>query len=359
MNDLAGLLIKQYRGLINLELKDLNKVNIFVGPNNCGKTSVLEAISLGIPFNINNSKNLLDVLISRYHGVNFDAFKSIFPLKTKIKDGISICLTLNEAKEELIGTLITSEENIGIDKLGRSNSKFSLDFTYTYVKDIKNNNEKKQDLLRLELKENGNMYSVDWKKQRDNQIETVIPYNYLSFSRFDIAERLLENVDILLGKNQRKDLIEALRIFDDSIENFEVIGKERMIKLFSTKFDRPLSLYDYGNGMYKAFFIITAALLSRNGVLLVDEIEAGIHTGALSNFISKLLSVCKLNDVQLFMTTHSLEAIDTILYDCQKDDYIKDIAIYHIKNTEEKTIAKRYSGERLIRLRDNVGFDVR
>lgn len=46
MNDLAGLLIKQYRGLINLELKDLNKVNIFVEPNNCGKTSILEAISL-------------------------------------------------------------------------------------------------------------------------------------------------------------------------------------------------------------------------------------------------------------------------------------------------------------------------
>lgn len=46
MHDLTEILIKQYRGLINLELKNLNKINIFVGPNNCGKTSILEAISL-------------------------------------------------------------------------------------------------------------------------------------------------------------------------------------------------------------------------------------------------------------------------------------------------------------------------
>ena len=359
MNDLAAILIKQYRGLIDLELNNLNKVNVFVGPNNCGKTSVLEAISLGIPFNENNGKNLLDVLISRYHGINFEAFKSIFPLNTKLKDKIAICLTLNEAKEELIGTVITNEENIGIDKLGRSSNNFSLEFTYTYIKNTVNDRLQKQDLLILELKENENRYSVNWQKQKSNQIETIIPYSYLSFSRFDIAERLLENIDILLEKNQRKDLIEALRIFDDSIENFEIIGKSRIIKLFSTKFDKPLSLYDYGNGMYKAFFIITAALLSRNGILLVDEIEAGIHTGALSRFIAKLLSVCRINDVQLFMTTHSLEAIDTILYDCQNDKCINDIAIYHIKNTEKKTTARRYSGEKMMRLRDNVGFDVR
>ena len=38
--------IEAYRGLKNLELKDLKKVNIFVGPNNCGKTSILESIIL-------------------------------------------------------------------------------------------------------------------------------------------------------------------------------------------------------------------------------------------------------------------------------------------------------------------------
>ena len=381
MHDLTEILIKQYRGLINLELKNLNKINIFVGPNNCGKTSILEAISLGIPYSRSNNKNLLDVLISRYHGVNLEAFQSIFPLETPKKNEINVLLTLNETEEKSIETKITSKENMNIDNLGRSSNLFNLNFMYTtYIKKTENDIDaakqytfssfaqfkaiendiiSKNDLVSLELKENENGYSVSWKKQNTNKNKIIIPYSYLSFSRFDIAERLLDNIDVLLEKNQRKDLIEALQIFDNSIKNFEVIGKNRIIKLFSTKFDKPLSLYDYGNGMYKAFFIITATLLSKNGILLIDEIEAGIHTKALTRFMTKLLSVCKINNVQLFMTTHSLEAIDTILYDCQYDNCIDDIAIYHIKNTEKKTDVKRYNGEKMKRLRDNIGFDVR
>ena len=36
--------IGRYRGIEDLEIKDLANVNIFVGPNNCGKTSILEAV---------------------------------------------------------------------------------------------------------------------------------------------------------------------------------------------------------------------------------------------------------------------------------------------------------------------------
>lgn len=36
--------IGAYRGIENLQLNDLRDINIFVGPNNCGKTSILEAI---------------------------------------------------------------------------------------------------------------------------------------------------------------------------------------------------------------------------------------------------------------------------------------------------------------------------
>ena len=38
--------IKNYKNLKNLELDSLGKVNLFIGKNNTGKTSLLEAISL-------------------------------------------------------------------------------------------------------------------------------------------------------------------------------------------------------------------------------------------------------------------------------------------------------------------------
>lgn len=37
--------------------------------------------------------------------------------------------------------------------------------------------------------------------------------------------------------------------------------------------------------MYKAFYIAVAALLAKDGILLVDEVETGIHNKALEHFI--------------------------------------------------------------------------
>ena len=155
----------------------------------------------------------------------------------------------------------------------------------------------------------------------------------------------------------RRELLEILKIFDDRIVNFEIVGKDRTIKLFRENQNIPLTLFDYGNGMYKAFFIATSALLAQDGILLVDEIEAGIHNKALKDFIGKLLQVCIKKNVQVFMTTYSLEAIDIVLSDCQYR--LDDLAVYHIRNKEKKTLARRYSGKKLLNLRNEIGFDVR
>ena len=38
--------IENFRGIKKLEVKDLNSINIFVGKNNSGKSSILEALFL-------------------------------------------------------------------------------------------------------------------------------------------------------------------------------------------------------------------------------------------------------------------------------------------------------------------------
>ena len=46
MMNLENVTIHQFRGLRDLELKNLGRINLFVGINNSGKTSVLEALSV-------------------------------------------------------------------------------------------------------------------------------------------------------------------------------------------------------------------------------------------------------------------------------------------------------------------------
>ena len=43
---LKKLYIDRYRGIKNLKVEELKSVNLVVGDNNCGKTSVLEAMQL-------------------------------------------------------------------------------------------------------------------------------------------------------------------------------------------------------------------------------------------------------------------------------------------------------------------------
>jgi AAA15 family ATPase/GTPase len=91
--------IKGYRGIETMELTELGQVNIFVGNNNSGKTSILEAISiLCDPLNslqwlsISKRKSRGNVL---YLGSDSDleSIKWMFPQKNDFSDEQSYQLT--------------------------------------------------------------------------------------------------------------------------------------------------------------------------------------------------------------------------------------------------------------------------
>ncbi len=347
---IQDFVVNSYRGIESLNLEGLNKINIFVGPNNCGKTSILEAIILSGLFD--DVDLLVDTLISRYHGFSPEHFESIFPVGRKPV----ICLKSRMyGSDNVLHTHLLYEkgQRINKDESAIRSNIFELRFLYGY----EGVNEEKQDKFFVRFEEGEDAYKVEIGKSSDNVLELHIPCKFVSFSRFESAARLINDIDKILDRNLRQELISILKIFDDKITNFEIVGKDRTIKLFKENQDTPLTLYDYGNGMYKAFFIATSALLSKDGILLVDEIEAGIHSKALKNFLEKLLAVCVANNVQVFMTMHSLESIDIILDDCR--DRLNDVSIYHIRNQEKNTVAKKYNGEKLSKLRNEIGFDVR
>lgn len=342
--------IGAYRGLKELEIKELKNINVFVGPNNCGKTSILEAIILSVLFE--KTEPLMDILLSRYHDFSPELFVALFPerqesvidLWSRIdheEKMLHTCLTYKK-----IGQVIANKDEIEI------HDAYELKFDYSM-------NSEDHDYFRLRIVTENDEYIINWEKSKENKLDMRmnVPCRFISFSRFDRSGQFLKTLDELLNKNLRQELLEILQIFDAQIENFEIVGSKRVIKLFRKGEKTPLTLYDYGNGMYKAFYIAISALMAKDGILLVDEVEAGIHNKALECFIQKLIVVCEKNNVQLFFTTHSLEAIDILLNDCK--DKLNDVAFYHVRNSQNKSVAKRYDGEKLLSLRNEIGFDIR
>jgi AAA15 family ATPase/GTPase len=83
-----------------------------------------------------------------------------------------------------------------------------------------------------------------------------------------------------------------------------------------------------------------------------------------------LVKACKQYDVQLFATTHSLEAIDSILSafleskEVQEnteewEEILKNLVTYRLVQKDTATLVKRFSGEELADIRYDFGQDVR
>lgn len=54
MSKLNAMHIQNFRGLTDVSLNNFSKINVFVGENNAGKTSLLEAIYFVKPLRINS-----------------------------------------------------------------------------------------------------------------------------------------------------------------------------------------------------------------------------------------------------------------------------------------------------------------
>ena len=118
----------------------------------------------------------------------------------------------------------------------------------------------------------------------------------------------------------------------------------------------PLSIF--GDALRRAVLLAsTLHALKGGGVLLIDEIETGIHVSALQRVFAWLANAAKQFDVQIIATTHSLEAVDAIAQSV--NDRIDDLVTFHLDQTEQETRVKRIPGELLLRLRRERGLDVR
>ena len=112
----------------------------------------------------------------------------------------------------------------------------------------------------------------------------------------------------------------------------------------------------FGEGLRRVFEIGLLFAGVRGGVLLIDEFENAIHTELLVEFTRLVQDLAAALDVQVFLSTHSKEAIDAfVLNECRTEDVIG----YAINRTDETAQVRRYDGAKLRRLHEAVDFDLR
>jgi hypothetical protein len=388
IGSLESITIHKFRGLRDLDLQGLGQINLLVGINNSGKTSVLEALSVYChPLDLRVWLTTARLREQEYRSrtSSLDSLQWLFTRDLSLnaeKNGagiISISATgvfsvkhLKATYEEIEGMVISDKRRRSVagddyppysedDQIGESDDPLEV------RRGLELRVELHTDQLTLfggeeaniveshQLWEHDFLSRVSGRKEPSLATAIVTPSSH----RSDMGQfRLLSEARF---HNFKADVLDLLRQMDCNISDIEILMSPDSI---SSRFNiyiqherlglAPVSTF--GDGVRRLLHIALKLVSVRGGILLIDELESTIHTEALQNSFGWLVKWCKEMDIQLFATTHSLEAVDALL---EATEYESDLVLYRLEQKELKTRVVRHDWNRLKRLREELGQEVR
>lgn len=350
----SSLNISDFRGITNLSIENFANINILVGRNNSGKTTILEGIFL--LSGLRNSSLIANISILR-GGLAItepDEFRFVFNNLELSKNPNLSCLLLDKSKMQLelipkyrssyanfpqpspsIGT--NQSESIFNKRLVNLNGDIdpsieSLEFRSILVNST-GKEEKFTSTIKLEIEKNNINYKTEPEKAGPPiSFKTIFQTTSNNFY-IELAHR----VDKLIQAKSKIELIEGLRVIDERVIDISIssnsviyvdIGGSRLV---------PINIM--GDGIIKFLATIVNIYTSKNGILLIDEIENGLHFSSLINLWKLILKLSAKYNVQVFLTTHSIEVLKYLNQVLEVNDFAdnKDkIMIYTIQNLFEK-----------------------
>jgi AAA15 family ATPase/GTPase len=313
--------INNFRGFDYLKIEDFGQINLFVGKNNSGKTSVLEAFAfLSTPHNIQIASSINEWVrdfsvkkISDYF--NFFHNQSIENEPTINASLVNKTISQSRVLKLSISDILTFD-------LGGfpTNSTFSAKY--------KINKES------FELKtifENGAIPKYESNLKKETIINTQIIAGKQPFQNlFFFVGRLREI------KNTSQ-LVTVLKKIEPRLLDIEVVDGKVLLNLDGI--DKLLPINFNGDGIQKIATIIAAIFWIKDGILFIDEIENGLHYTAHKTLWKGIIDACKVANVQIFATTHSLESLKYLNEVLQEKEYIdfqEKVRCYDLVKTKLK-----------------------
>ncbi len=319
--------IAEYRGLSGLKLEGIGRINLFVGENNAGKTSVLEALALfSRPLDINNWVNTAwrrEIKGSRIPVA--ETIKWMFPRRAGEADDIGrIWISgqggfagrrlLAEYHEERVvaGVLhepvngsgesgqtrgvVGSSGSIapsatwtpsGIEPIGRA---LELEMTADFVRPLPGGEERgDKDRVFVRIAEDGSM-TYSGRAQ-----EPLLPLAVIDASAHRVEATVQDLYSAALNAEQpnqdlKSDFIRTLQKIDPGVQRLDLVQTGRGATRLQIKHEKtwgtPLSAL--GDGFRRALMIAVTIPTVRGGVLLIDELETALHVSVLDSVLGLL-----------------------------------------------------------------------
>ena len=304
---ISSLKIEHFRGVRSLEVDGLARVNLLLGKNNVGKTTVLEAVFLVSGVGNPRRSEVVDKLRGLYHESGDDFRFLFYGLDTQEPFKLAASYSLNDryavpagqSQISVLGEPVLSDVDdplYGGGELGEP------------IEGVR---------LHVSLQEPGFVGEADAfirrtrgsKSARVNVSPRLKEFNRSVFVQTapDIRE-LSKRLEWLTVNKRTGRLIEVLQGLDHRIQDISLGSEGRIYLDIGLPTLLPLNLM--GDGVRRLVNIVTTVSNSQGGIVLIDEIDNGLHYTALSLLWRAILVAAEAFSVQVIATTHSREALE-------------------------------------------------
>ena len=338
-----------YRGIDGLSLPKLSHVNLITGANGVGKTALIEAIWLFMGRYSPRSLWSENVQRSSHTATNPVSELSSDSVELQgIEDGTGRSWKVSfdpEPVEQFVPEFYTEEALVATLQLpfaGRLQAWI----------DGEKIDAKADSMYRTPTD------TVLYKRPRPQEGKRYCIIEGTKW-QLEISEEYLKLYSDMVREGHKEDLTNAVNLILPNVKDVQMLTDENGESYLSAITDNGAQrrLENLGGGIVRLLKLYLNFFSVRNGLVLIDEIENGLHYSVLRNLWDRIRTwTCEWN-VQFIATTHSAECIDAAMEAFA--DAPNDLSIHNLFENESGNInAATFTGPALEGARD-LNLEVR
>lgn len=370
---LTSLEIRRFRAIKKCKIEGLSQINIFMGRNNSGKSSILEALYLAsAAFNskepLNRGNDKIHYLLNRrserglqWNTKEKDTLWNKYDITNPIE--IEVCSgKQNKLKIELHDWHLHPLIEVASSEIGNE-----------FYKRIGINPDKIYHACLVDS-------AIFSRRRRVKRVED----NYLKefedivIPDFPAAEQSFMKNVMLVDSDLRKNMEKVEKsIWNDLLKTrldklvtnvlrkgYGVDAEDLTYMPFGNRYQLAIKLPkttiradDLGDGARSSMVLVMVAALAKDTAILIEEPENHQHPGGLAKSMEMLLDLVKQNNIQLFISTHSIE-FSKIIDQISKEKKIDLLTFFIERNKKDIVEARKVKPEDANNLK-KMGFDLR
>ena len=344
--------IENFRCFGKSTLSGFERVNLIGGQNNSGKTAFLEALYLNqsplaatmMKMRGISKETILTFPERAWNGLFLDHDnKHLAKIISNVDDsGIPIILQLSfhySSQPDIINKYdkvfdITEDlrEIRQIGGISANSDSYILELSY------QTNNQASPLILALMASIDNGYKLIKLGKKLSNEVAKLQPISFISATEKASSLYLAEQYDKSYLQGYDEKVKEAFHIIDPSITEIRTLMSGEPTIYLSRKNQRPMPIALFGDAMNRVAHFALELINNQSGILLVDEIENGIHHSHQKQLWQWLFALAVELDVQIFATTHSLEMLTAFKEAAMGTQYESEVAYFkfarHVKTGE-------------------------